>query len=58
MRENIDFDCSAVISGEETLEESGRRLFDLVLRVAEGEQTKSEFLGQDDFSIWNVGIKL
>jgi len=45
MSDNIDFDCSAVISGEETLEESGRRLFDLVLRVAEGEQTKSEFRG-------------
>jgi len=58
MKMNIDFDCSAIISGKETLEEGGKRLFELVLRVANGEKTKSEILGQDDFSIWNVGIKL
>ena len=58
MSDNIDFDCSTIIYGEETLEESGRKLFDLVLRIANGELTKAEVLGQDDYSIWNVGIKL
>jgi altronate dehydratase large subunit len=58
MRDSIDFDCSAVISGGETLEKSGERLFDLLIDVSNGAETKSEILGQDDYSIWNVGIKL
>ncbi|WP_169699191.1 UxaA family hydrolase [Mesotoga infera] len=58
MRDSIDFDCSAVISGGETLEKSGERLFDLLIDVSNGAETKSELLGQDDYSIWNVGIKL
>lgn len=58
MRDNIDFDCSSVISGEETLEESGEKLFDLALEIANGRKTQAEILGQDDYSIWNVGIKL
>ncbi len=58
MNDNIDFDCSAVITGDETLEESGMKLLQKVLEVANGMETKSELLGQDDFSIWNVGIKL
>ncbi|HQN27993.1 MAG TPA: UxaA family hydrolase, partial [Mesotoga sp.] len=58
MKDSIDFDCSAVISGEETLEKSGERLFDMVIDVSNGAETRSELLGQDDYSIWNVGIKL
>ncbi|HNR78684.1 MAG TPA: UxaA family hydrolase [Mesotoga infera] len=58
MRDSIDFDCSAVISGGETIETSGERLFDLLIDVSNGAETKSEILGQDDYSIWNVGIKL
>ncbi len=48
MKENFDFDASGIISGTETLKESGERLFRLVLEVANGRQTAAEQIGADE----------
>ena len=58
MKVNIDFDSSKVISGEMTLEECGIKLYKEMLQIANGKLTKAEEHLQDDYSIWNVGIKL
>ena len=51
MRDNIDFDCSGVLRGEETMEEAGKLLFEKMIRTANGEQTKAEKLGFREVSI-------
>ena len=48
MKYNLDFDASGIISGEATIEKKGRELFDMLIRVAEGELTRSEILKADE----------
>src|SRR5205807_1232411 len=45
MQEDMDFDASPVLAGEQTLSEAGSALRDLVVRVAAGEPSKPERLG-------------
>ena len=53
----MDVDCGGIADGEETVEACGRRIFDLVLRVASGEKSKSEALGfgEAEFAPWTLG---
>ena len=44
--EMIDFSAGEVITGEKTIDQCAEELFDLILRVANGEPTKGE-LNQD-----------
>ena len=57
MEEDMDINAGTVIDGEETIEQVGRRIFDLVVRVAGGEHSKSEELGMGDheFVPWQIG---
>src|SRR5215470_2912461 len=55
MEDNIDINAGAIVDGKETVEEVGRRIFDLIRRVASGERTKSELLGHKEFVPWRVG---
>ncbi|HHY27558.1 MAG TPA: UxaA family hydrolase, partial [Desulfitobacterium dehalogenans] len=55
MEDNIDLDLSPIISGEATIEESGRRIFEEMLEVARGKLTKSESLGHREFGIFRIG---
>ena len=48
MRENIDLNTGDIISAGVSIEEKGRELFELVVRVASGEQTKAELLMHDE----------
>ncbi|SFD83138.1 UxaA family hydrolase [Roseivivax sediminis] len=56
MEPDMDVDCGAILSGV-SLEEKGREIFDLMLRVASGEQTKSEAhgFGAVEFVPWQIG---
>ncbi|MFP3485286.1 MAG: UxaA family hydrolase [Vulcanisaeta sp.] len=54
MRENIDFDASTVILGQETIEQAGERLFRLVIDVARGRPTRAELLGFREFMIHKI----
>jgi altronate hydrolase len=57
MRDIIDIDTGAIITGEKTIEQMGEAILESVVRVASGElQTKAESLGQDDFITWKRGV--
>ena len=57
MPDDMDINCGGIIDGVETVEECGKRIFDLILRVASGEKSKSEALGfgDDEFAPWQIG---
>jgi altronate dehydratase large subunit len=47
-REDVDFFSGTVISGEETIEQAGERLYRLVLDLASGSMTKTETIDYQD----------
>lgn len=55
MGANMDLDAGPVAGGESPVEETGRRIFDLVLEVASGRRTCSERHGHREFVPWRVG---
>ena len=57
MQEDMDIDCGGIVTGQETIESAGRRIFELVLAVASGERTLSEGFdyGNNEFVPWHVG---
>jgi altronate hydrolase len=57
MTDDMDLNCGEVADGSLSVAESGQQIFDLVLRVASGEKTKSEELGYGDeeFVPWQLG---
>jgi altronate hydrolase len=58
MEEDMDVNCGTILDGEETVLESGQRIFDHILRVASGERTKSELFefGSAEFAPWPLGV--
>jgi altronate hydrolase len=57
MTDDMDINCGTIVDGTETIEECGRRIFELILRTASGHKTKSEMLGmgEDEFAPWQMG---
>jgi altronate dehydratase len=57
MSEDMDVNCGDIITEGVSLEEKGREIFELFLRVASGEKTKSEELGFGgaEFVPWAMG---
>ena len=57
MSEDMDIDCGTVITGAETVEQLGERIFRLMIETASGRPTLSETLGYGDneFVPWQVG---
>ncbi|MFO1312577.1 MAG: altronate dehydratase family protein [Burkholderiales bacterium] len=55
--EDIDLNCGEIVDGNATVEEMGKRLFDLVLATASGAKSKSEVhgYGQSEFVPWYLG---
>lgn len=51
MRLNIDIDVSPVVTGLESLDEAGARIWETLLAAASGHQTKTEILGHREFAI-------
>ncbi len=49
MSEHIDYDCSAILRGEMTLDESGDNLLEMLIRTCEGRLTAQEVLGHEEF---------
>ncbi len=49
MSEHIDYDCSAILRGEMTLDESGDNLLNMLIRTCEGRLTAQEVLGHEEF---------
>jgi len=57
MPDDMDFNAGAVLDGEATVSELGDRLFEEILAVASGRQTKSEAFGfgDEEFAPWQLG---
>jgi len=57
MVEDMDVDAGTMLSNGDTLEQKGREIYDLFLRVASGEQSKSERQGLGDYEFvpWQIG---
>jgi len=57
MEEDMDVNTGTILDGEETIEQVGQRIFDLVVKVASGEKSKSEEIGMGDneFVPWQIG---
>lgn len=57
MPDDMDIDCGAIASGDASIEEIGRAIFQLVLDTASGRKSKSEELGvgADEFAPWQMG---
>ena len=49
MGDDMDVDAGRILEGRATLDEVGHEIYDLILRVANGEKTKSEELGHQEF---------
>ena len=60
MQEDMDVNCGTIIDGTATVEATGQEIFQLVLKVASGERTKSEELdfGEEEFTPWQLGAVL
>ena len=56
MVDDMDINCGDVLDGV-SIEDKGREIFELMLKVASGQRTKSEVLGYGDneFVPWQVG---
>jgi altronate hydrolase len=59
MSEDMDINGGDVLDGH-SLAEKGQEIFDMVLRVASGERTKSEQLGygENEFVPWQIGATM
>lgn len=57
MTEDMDVNAGEMLSNGVSLEEKGREIYELLLRVASGEQSKSEAQGLGDFEFvpWQIG---
>ncbi len=57
MTEDMDINCGDIIEGTSTVAEKGREIFELMLRTASGEKSKSEELGigSEEFVPWYLG---
>lgn len=49
MSEHVDYDCSAILRGEMTLDQSGDNLLQMLIRTCNGRRTAQEVLGHEEF---------
>jgi altronate hydrolase len=57
MTDDMDIDCGPIADGAATVQELGRKIFELVLATASGKQSMSEELGfgDEEFTPWQLG---
>ncbi len=58
MEDTADLNAGTILDGEETIEQTGQRLFDMVLEVANGAITRAEELGENQCQIWRTTLTL
>jgi altronate hydrolase len=56
----MDINCGDVMDGDATLESKGKEIFDMLIRVASGEKSKSEALGvgNEETVPWMIGAQM
>ncbi len=57
MNDDMDINAGRIVDGSATVEEVGAEIYDMVLAVASGAETKSESLdyGEEEFVPWHIG---
>ncbi|KXF75523.1 galactonate dehydratase [Paramesorhizobium deserti] len=57
MQEDMDINCGGIVTGEDTIEKAGERIFERIIAVASGERTLSETYdyGDNEFVPWQIG---
>lgn len=57
LSEDMDLNCGDIVSDGVSLEQKGEELFELIIRIASGEESKSEALGFGgaEFVPWQIG---
>jgi altronate hydrolase len=57
MVDDMDVNCGTIVEGGATVAEKGKEIFELMLRTASGEKSKSEAqgFGADEFVPWQIG---
>jgi altronate hydrolase len=60
MTDDMDINCGSIVDGEETIQQSGQKIFELIVKTASGQKTKSETLGigDDEFEPWKIGATM
>src|ERR1700742_3160915 len=60
MEDDMDVNCGTILEGEETVQQCGERIFDLMLKTASGQPTKSESFdfGGAEFAPWVLGATM
>lgn len=60
MSEDMDIDCGDIVSEGVSVQDKGAQIFELMIRIASGTQTKSEKLGFGgvEFVPWQIGAVL
>ncbi|GAB3461343.1 UxaA family hydrolase [Azotobacter salinestris] len=55
--EDMDINCGSIADGSTSIEACGEAVFELMLRIASGERSKSEVhgYGQNEFVPWQIG---
>jgi altronate hydrolase len=56
----MDLNCGTIVDGKESIEDAGKRIFELILETASGKKSKSESwgYGEDEFAPWVLGATM
>jgi altronate dehydratase large subunit len=55
MRDNMDLNAGTIITGEASVQQVGKEIFDEIVRMASGKLSRAEILGFNDFAIKRIG---
>ncbi len=60
MEDDMDINCGTILDGDETVQDCGQRIFEMMIRTAGGERTKSEMFdaGGAEFAPWVIGATM
>jgi altronate hydrolase len=60
IEDDMDVNCGTILDGDDSVQGCGERIFELILRVASGEATKSEAFdfGAAEFAPWVLGATM
>jgi len=55
--EDMDINCGVIVDGKASIEQVGEQFFELILKTASGQPSKSEIFGygEDEFAPWVLG---
>jgi altronate hydrolase len=55
--DDMDINCGVIVDGKASIEQVGQQFFDLILKTASGQPSKSEIFGygEDEFAPWVLG---